>query len=311
MSDMTTKVPAVGAAAPAASTTAPLYRERIFHAADDVPIYFRDYGDPASPRPVVLCLAGLTRNSKDFHLLASQLAPQRRVLCMDYRGRGRSGYDPDYNNYHPRTYIADAVELLKVADAPKVVVIGTSLGGICAMGLGAAAPTRLAGVVLNDVGPTIDTQGLTRIAGYVGQEVRMPTLAAAAAALQAQFSPAYPDAGPALWLEMANGVFIIDTARGDYRLDYDLKLGTALQAQAQVQAAGPAPDLWPLFRSLRHVPVLAVRGALSDLLSQATFDRMAVENPDLQRLVVPNRGHIPLPHEQPLLSAIEAFLDRI
>ncbi len=290
-----------GAASP------PAYRERLFRAADDVPIYFRDYGDPASAAVPVLCLGGLTRNSKDFHRLSCRLAARHRVLCMDYRGRGRSGYDPDWHHYIPPTYVADAIELLKVADVGAVAVIGTSLGGLCAMGMAAAAPTRLKGVVLNDVGPVVNPDGLKRIAAYVGQDVRMPDLAAAAEALSRQFAAAYPDAGPDLWQDMAAGTFTRDAAAGDWRLDYDLTLGEAVRAQA----AQPVPDLWPLFRALGPLPVLAVRGALSDVLDEATFERMAVEKPDLVRLLLPNCGHVPLPHLEPMQGAIEAFLERL
>ena len=292
---------------PGATAAAEGFREHIFHAADDVAIYYRDYGDPAAAAVPVLCLSGLTRNSGDFAPLARHLAPKRRVLCMDYRGRGRSGYDPNWQNYNPRTYVTDVLELLKVADIAKVALVGTSLGGICAMGLAAVAPTRLAGVVLNDVGPVVNTEGLSRIAGYVGKEVRMPSLEAAALALQTQFAGAYPGTDQAFWLENAETVFVRDEAAGNYRLDYDLNIGQALRAQA----GDTPPDLWPLYKALQNIPVLAVRGALSDLLDQPTFDRMAAEKPDLQRLLIPNRGHTPIPHEEPFLSTLEAFLDRL
>ena len=280
------------------------YRERIFHAQDDTPIYFRDYGDVASPAIPVLCLAGLTRNSKDFHPLAMRLHARHRVLAMDYRGRGRSGYNSDYTKYHPRTYMADALQLLAVVDVHKVVVIGTSLGGLCVMGMAVAAPGVLAGVVLNDIGPVVSTSGRERIGNYVGTDLRMPDYDTAAKALRQQFSPAYPDTGEAHWRHMAECIFAPDPATGNLRLDYDLKIADALKAQA----ADAAADLWPLFRSLGKIPVLAVRGALSDVLDQATFDRMAAEKPDLRRLLVPNRGHVPLPEEEPLASAIDDFL---
>ena len=280
------------------------YRERVFHAQDDVPIYFRDYGDPNSAAAPVLCLTGLTRNSKDFHPLAQHLCGRRRVLAMDYRGRGRSGYDRNFLNYHPRNYVSDAIQLLAVAGVHKVVVLGTSLGGICAMGIGIAMPTALTGVILNDIGPVVATEGRARIANYVGNDLRLPDYDAAARALRKQFSPAYPDTGEAHWRHMAECIFAPDPVAGNLRLDYDLRVADALRAQAEDDPV----DLWPLFRSLGRIPVLAVRGALSDILDQATFDRMASEMPAMKQLVVPNRGHVPLPEEEPFASAIDDFL---
>lgn len=282
------------------------YREHIFHAADDLALYYRDYGGAGDAVPL-LCLGGLTRNSRDFHKLACRLSAKRRVLTMDYRGRGRSAYDPDWHHYTPQTYVADAIELLRVADAGAVAVIGTSLGGLCAMGLAAAVPARLKGVVLNDIGPKVNRDGLARIAAYVGQEVRLQSLDQAAAALARQFAGAYPDATPELWRDMAEGTFAFDAAAGDWRLDYDLALGNAVREQATQEA----PDLWPLYKALEKIPTLAVRGALSDVLDAATFDRMAAEKPDLERLLIPNCGHVPIPHLEPMASAIETFLDRL
>ncbi|HYM32425.1 MAG TPA: alpha/beta hydrolase [Candidatus Cybelea sp.] len=291
--------------APVGSVTLP-YRERVFHAIDDVPIYLRDYGDPSSKRVPVLFLGGLTRNAKDAHLSAMHLSKERRVLAMDYRGRGRSGYDPDWRNYHPRVYVADVTQMLAMLDVHRVVIVGTSLGGICAMGMGAAAPTSLAGVVLNDIGPKIDDAGRVRIASYVGVDLRLPTVDAAADHLSRQFAHAYPDWDRELWLAMAEATFTSDPVARNLRLDYDLRIGDALKAQA----GEPPTDLWPLYRSLRDIPVLAVRGDLSDILDSQTFDQMAEAKPDLIRLTVPRTGHVPLPHREPFATVLDEFLRR-
>jgi pimeloyl-ACP methyl ester carboxylesterase len=283
------------------------YRERSFQAQDGVAIYYRDYGDPKAAATPVLFLSGLTRNAKDAHIAASHLARERRVLAMDYRGRGRSTYDPDWRNYEPRLYVSDVLRLLAVTDVQRVVVIGSSLGGLCAMGLGTIAPNALAGVVLIDIGPKIDTAGRDRIAGYVGADLRLPSLEAAADHLSRQYAHAYPDWDRALWLAMADATFVRDDSAGNYRLDYDLRIADALKEQA----AEAIPDLWPLFHSLRDIPVLAVRGALSDILDEATFAQMSVDMPKLTQLVVPNCGHVPLPHREPLASAIDDFLHRV
>lgn len=280
--------------------------ERRFHAQDDLDLYFRDYNPESRERAAVLCLTGLTRNSKDFHRLASRLGSGRRVLCPDYRGRGRSAYDPNWRNYAPPAYVADVMALLAAANVHRIVIIGTSLGGLVAMGLAAALPTALAGVVLNDVGPEIAEEGRIRIAGYVGRDVRFPDYATAGQALKAQFSRAYPDLSDERWTDYARNTFTEDPAAGNLRLDYDLKLGDALREQANQ----PLPDLWPLYRGLANVPMLAVRGVLSDVLSQATFDCMAQEKPDLVRVSVPNRGHVPLLDEPESQAALDDFLAR-
>lgn len=284
------------------------YVERRFRTQDDVEIYFRDYGDPASPRVPLLCLTGLTRNSKDFHKLALRHAPQRRVLCMDYRGRGRSAHDPNWRNYHPRTYVGDVMTLLTVANVHKAVFMGTSLGGIVTMAMGAGMPSAMAGAILNDVGPELNLEGLSRIAGYVGTDVRLPDFQAAARALKDQFQGAYPDMDEAGWVQFARNVFVEDPAKGGIRLDYDLSI--AMPFKEQSGAEGKQPDMWPLFRSLREIPVLAIRGKLSDLLGAEVFARMADDMPNLDRIEVSNRGHVPLLDEPECETAIDAFLAR-
>lgn len=280
------------------------YREGFTASKDGVKLYYRDYGDLDSAATPVLCLSGLTRNTNDFHDVAQRLSRHRRVIVMDYRGRGRSGYDPEPNNYNPIMYATDAVTLLDHLNIPKVVVLGTSLGGICAMILAATAPQRTAAIVLNDIGPQIDENGRQRIASYVGKDIRFKTLEEAAAALMAQYHSAYPDKGIDHWLKHAANTFVRDNLSGDWKLDYDLNLAKPIIEQAKT----PAPDLWPLFAALKAIPTLAVRGALSDVLDVKTFARMATEKPDLKQLIVPNRGHVPLPHEEPFVSALENFL---
>lgn len=287
------------------------YRPLRFRAQDDVEIFARDYGDPDSPGIPALCLSGLTRNSKDFRDLAPHLADGgRRVLAMDYRGRGQSGSDPDWHNYIPPTYVADALQLLTVAGLHKVAVIGTSLGGLVAMGMAAAQPAALAGVVLNDIGPEIAASGGARIAGYVGREVRLPDLAAGAQQLKETYAGAYPDLDEAAWLWLAEGTFR-PAPGGGFELDYDLKLGDAVRASMQ---GGPL-NLWPLFDALSHVPVLAIRGALSDVFSADCLERMksrrAEKGLGLETVVLQNRGHVPFLNEPEALAAIDAFFARL
>lgn len=281
------------------------YRSGHLRAADGLRLAWREYGDPLDARLPLLCLAGLTRNSVDFTDVAARLAVRRRVLCPDYRGRGRSAYAADPQTYTPAWYLNDIGQLLTLTGCHRVVVLGTSLGGILAMALGAARPTALAGAILNDIGPELDPTGIARISGYVGAAVAFPDLPAAAAALAAQFRHAFPDFAQAEWENYARRSFRA-LPDGGYGLDYDPALGAALK-----RADNAPRDLWPLFGTLRALPLLAIRGRLSDLLSEATFRRMADEHPGLAAVTVPNRGHVPLLDEPECVAAIDAFLEGI
>lgn len=280
------------------------YREGSFDAQDGLRLAYRDYGDPRATKTPLLCLTGLTRNAKDFHDFAMRHAGTRRVLCPDYRGRGRSAYDPDPANYQAPVYLNDIQHLLAVTHVRKVVILGTSLGGILAMAMTVAAPTMLAGVILNDIGPEVSESGRQRIADYVGRGVYVADYAAAVAAWRSTYAAAYPNLDNAGWLKIAQASFTPDEQRGGLRLDYDLKIGQALREQAKA----PLPDLWPLFRGLRHLPVLALRGALSDVLTAETFVRMKREHAGLLQVTVPSVGHIPMLDEPEAQSAIDGFL---
>jgi pimeloyl-ACP methyl ester carboxylesterase len=279
------------------------FRERWFRSQDDLPLFFRDYGDPASPRMPVLCLTGLTRNAKDFHKLALRLCGQRRVLAPDYRGRGRSARDPDWRNYRPETYVADALDLLTVAGVHRVVVIGTSMGGLLAMGMAALRPTALAGAILNDIGPELGSDGYGRIRDYIAADRPVSDWESAVGELKRLF-PSLSLDSPETWLRMADASY----RRGDDGLlhfDWDVALTRGMQANA----AG-LPDLWPLYRALGRRPLLAIRGELSDVLSQPTFDRMAEEKPDIMRTIVPNVGHVPALDEPQATVAIDEFINQ-
>jgi len=280
------------------------YREGSFHAQDGLRLAYRDYGDPRSAKTPLLCLTGLTRNAKDFHDFAMRHAGTRRVLCPDYRGRGRSAYDPDPANYQAPVYLNDIQHLLAVAHVQKVVILGTSLGGILAMAMTVAAPTMLAGVILNDIGPEVSESGRQRIADYVGRGVNVPDYPAAVAAWRSTYAAAYPNLTEDGWLKIAKASFTADEQRGGLRLDYDLNIGQALREQAKT----PLPDLWPLFRGLRHLPVLALRGTLSDVLTADTFVRMKREHAGLIQVTVPGVGHIPMLDEPEAQTAIDEFL---
>ena len=276
--------------------------DRHYASADGLRLHYRDYPADAAGRLPVLCMPGLTRNCRDFESTALRLQRTRRVLTPDLRGRGRSQPDPNWRNYHPGTYLTDLTLLLADAGVPRVVLLGTSLGGILSMLMAATAPHVPAAVILNDIGPEVDPAGAQRISSYVGRHAPVRDWAGAAAQMRAMYQVAMPDAEESDWMAFARRSYT--EVDGAPQLDVDPGIGEAVRAAP----AGAAPDLWPVYASLRPLPALAIRGELSDVLSQGTFDRMAREKPDLRRVTVARRGHPPLLDEPECIAAIDAFL---
>lgn len=278
-----------------------MWQDRYFQSADGLRLHYRDY-PAAAGRVPVLCLPGLTRNCRDFETIAPRIQRSRRVLCIDLRGRGLSQHDPNWRNYHPGTYVADVAGLLADAGMERVIVLGTSLGGIIAMIMAATTPRAMAGAILNDIGPEVAPEGQKRISSYVGRSAPVRNWAEAAAQSRATNGLAWPDATDEDWLRIARRVY--REVDGVPQLDMDPMIGEAVRAAP----SGAAPDLWPVFAALQPIPVLALRGATSDVLSQATFDRMARGKPDLERVTVAGRGHAPTLDEPECVAAIDAFL---
>jgi pimeloyl-ACP methyl ester carboxylesterase len=280
------------------------YREFTYPSSDNLTLFCREYAPSTYPL-TVLCLPGLTRNSKDFAALAARLGEHYRVLTPDLRGRGDSQRDPQWTNYHPGTYLQDVIRLLDHLGIERVVVIGTSLGGMLAMFLAATQPQRIAVVVLNDVGPEISADGLARIRDYVGRSPPAADWDAAIAQAQMNYAVAPPGLTKAQWRACTEASYRT-TRDGQVVADYDPNIGEALR-----NGPGTPLDLWPAFRALAGVPTLSLRGATSDVLKQSTFDRMAAEKPDLLRVIVPNRGHPPLLDEPESVQAIDEFIERL
>ncbi len=272
-----------------------------FTASDGRRIYFEDTGGGVP----VLCLAGLTRNGRDFSFLA-QRVPDLRMITMDYRGRGNSDYDPDYMNYNILRESHDAIELLDHLGLDRVVILGTSRGGLIAMALAASHPERLSGVVLNDVGPVIEPAGIAKIMDYVGKQPTTKTYDEAAKSLQHVMGPQFPGVSLDRWRQQAEIQY--EQTDDGLALRYDPALRAALLEQA---ASGAAPDLWPLFEALRDIPTGAIRGENSDVLGKETLIEMHNRHPDLMSVEVPDRGHVPFLDEPQSRALIRKVLSTI
>jgi pimeloyl-ACP methyl ester carboxylesterase len=263
------------------------------------------YQDTGGAGPVVLCLAGLTRNARDFAGLAAHLAPLYRVLRLDSRGRGMSEWaDDPIGEYTVPVEAGDALALLDHLEVPRAAIVGTSRGGILGMVIGATAPERLSCLVLNDFGPVIERRGLDNIMGYLGIEPKAASFEALAVALERAMGAAFPDLSSRQWQGFARTIYRDEGGRP--RLSYDARLRDAVEAAIE---ATPA-DLWPLFDTLAGLAILTIRGGNSDILSAETLAEMARRHPDMARVTVPNRGHAPFLDEPAAVAAIDEFLER-
>ena len=266
-------------------------------------------GDNEGPLPVV-CLAGLTRNSADFHELALYLAyeanPRRKVLCLDYRGRGMSAWDRNWENYNPLTEAEDVLAGAIAAGIGEAAIIGTSRGGMIAMILAAMRPAMLKAVVLNDVGPEIDGQGLLRIRAYVEKGRDFDNWADATDAVQAIGQNQFPGFDRKDWQRHARLIF--EDKNGKVVRRYDPKIMNTLKS---IDIDGPLPSLWPQFVGLKRVPLLVVRGSRSDLLSRETVEKMHVEHPTMRSTVVADQGHAPDLGSAGLPERIATFINRV
>ena len=285
--------------------TAGNFTDRYWTSPDGLKLHYREYDGPLD-RPPLLCLPGLTRNARDFEPVAERFAGEWRVLCVDLRGRGESEYAKDSGTYHPLTYLEDLYTLFEQAQIDRFVSVGTSLGGILTMLMAARDNGRIAGAVLNDIGPYIDPEGLERVKTYVGQGRSFPTWMHASRALQEIFADTHPDYGTSDWLVMAKRMMDY-TGNGRIAFDYDMNIAVPFN-----QPGGEAGvDLWPAFEALRGRPVLAIRGGLSDLLSARTLEEMQRRLPGMEAVTLPRVGHTPSLAEPEAQLAIAALLSRI
>ncbi|MGR3500705.1 alpha/beta fold hydrolase [Pseudaestuariivita sp.] len=266
-----------------------------FTTSDRLSIYYEDEGQGLP----VLCLSGLTRDGRDFDYVAPHLTDVR-LIRMDYRGRGRSEFG-DWRDYTLQREGMDALELLDHLGIAQAAILGTSRGGLIAMGLAATVKARLLGVALNDIGPELDPKGLTNIMGYLGRAPVWKTLDEAAEH-RPHVMPGFANVPAARWRAEVEK-FYVETPNG-LTITYDPHLRDAVEAGG----ATPMPDLWPFFDALEGLPVAALRGANSDLLSAETFAEMQRRRPDMHAADVADRGHVPFLDEAESLAALRGWI---
>jgi pimeloyl-ACP methyl ester carboxylesterase len=270
-----------------------------FKTSDGLNLYYTDEGTGLP----ILCLAGLTRTTADFDYVTPHLAGTR-LIKMDYRGRGQSNFDPHWNNYTPPIECRDALELLGHLGLDKVAILGTSRGGLNAMGLGRGTKDRLLGVAFNDVGPHIDPLGLDFIMQYIGRNPAAKTHAEAAAAMPRLLSE-FDGVPKSRWMEESVKHYT-QTDTG-LEITYDKHLRDAV-AKA---FSAPSPDLWPFFDALEGLPIACIRGINSNLLSEETLTEMERRRPDMVVARVPGRGHIPFLDEPEAVATLQAWIGQM
>ncbi|MCT7375995.1 alpha/beta hydrolase [Chelativorans sp. EGI FJ00035] len=276
---------------------------------DGLRLHARIYGNRQDDRPPVVCLPGLTRNAGDFHALALALSGNektpRQVIAFDYRGRGRSEYDRDWRNYTIATEAADISAGLTVLGVEYATFFGTSRGGLIIMALAAMRPAALKAAVLNDIGPVVEGAGLAHIRSYLENAPKPQSIEEAVRLQKATHGQAFSALSKADWERHTRALY--RTENGRLTADYDPRLVKTLR---EIDLSLPLPAIWPQFEGLGGIPVLAIRGANSALLSAETFAEMARRHPRLEPITVEGQGHAPLLETADLPRRISAFLAR-
>jgi pimeloyl-ACP methyl ester carboxylesterase len=281
------------------------FASHFISAQDGLILHLRGYGDDSSTLTPVVCLPGLARTGADFDALAMQLSANgRRVVALDYRGRGLSQWDKDPARYDVMTENADIQAVLAAAGIEQAVFVGTSRGGIHTMVLSATRPRLIKAAVLNDIGPVIESKGLARIRGYVGKLPAPRSWPDAVDLIKRLASAQFTDLSAADWEAFARLTFA--EKDGTLVAQYDPALAKNLAA---IDLTAKIPDLWPQFGGLAHVPLLVIRGGNSDLLSVETVAEMARRHPRCEAFTVPGQGHAPLLLDAPSITRIAAFVD--
>jgi pimeloyl-ACP methyl ester carboxylesterase len=271
---------------------------------DGLKLHYRDYAG-AADRPPIICIPGLTRNARDFEGVAERLAGAWRLICVELRGRGESAYARDPMTYLPPVYLQDMEVLIALLKLDRFVLFGTSLGGLLTMLLAVSNAERIAGALLNDIGPDVEPRGIEHIRSYVGRARDWPTWLHAARFIAEAQQDRYPDWDIDQWLVYAKRLGKL-TPAGRIVYDYDMRIAEPFKL-----ADGTGFDLWPAFRALAKTPSLLLRGELSDLLSEESVARMSAEAPMLEVVTVPRVGHAPTLDEPQAIAGIDRLLERV
>jgi pimeloyl-ACP methyl ester carboxylesterase len=279
--------------------------DRFITATDGLRLHYADYPAPPAARLPLVCLPGLARTADDFWRVAETAVPAgRRVLALDYRGRGRSEWDKDWRHYTLDVEQADILAVLADAGVAEAVFLGTSRGGLHTMRLSLARPGLVRAAILNDIGPKVEKSGLLRIKGYVGKLPPLRTLSDAVALMRLTAGKDFAGVSPQEWEIYARQTFV--EKDGVVSLRYDPELNHTLDA---VTPDAEFEEYWDAFAALAKDPILALRGERSDILSVETLAEMARLAPRLEAHTVPGQAHAPLLLDEPTLARIAAFLD--
>lgn len=283
------------------------FSDFFYASSDGLKLHARIYGETNSGLWPVVCLPGLTRNCRDFHELALHLSgrAERKVVAFDYRGRGQSAYDPDISHYNPAIEAGDILAGLAALEIEEAAFIGTSRGGLIVHVLGAMKPSVLKAIVLNDIGPVVEADGLAHIRSYLDPSPKPKTRAEAIGAQRGAHGGDFPALSAADWERMVSALYR-ETEEG-LMPDFDPRLVDTL---AGLDLTQPLPDLWPQFEALAAIPLLGIRGANSKLLSVETLEQMRKRHRDIETITVESQGHAPFLETGALPDAITTFLDR-
>lgn len=267
------------------------FKDVRFTSADGLSLYGRIYGKDEAIAGTVVCLAGLTRNSRDFHGLAVRLAADGfRVVTIDSRGRGNSDFAKNIAEYNVVTEAEDVLACLAALGIEHAAFIGTSRGGLLIHVLAAMRPTIMRAVVLNDIGPVIELDGLFQIRGYLGQAPALKSWDEAVAVQMALHSKAFPALTDDDWMRHAKAIYRQD-AKGNIVPDYDPQIAQTLVG---LKADMQLPALWAQFEGLKHLPLMIIRGENTRLLSVKTFDEMLARHPNALGVTIVGQGHAPM-----------------
>ncbi|HVF83968.1 MAG TPA: alpha/beta hydrolase [Sphingomicrobium sp.] len=282
------------------------FEDRFYNSADGLRLHYRDYEGGAADQPPIICLPGLTRNARDFEPVAEHVAGEWRVLALDFRGRGLSDSDTDPMRYGPKTYVADVLKLLDQLGIADAVFVGTSLGGLTTMLLAASDDERVAGALINDIGPEVDQRGIERIRTYVGKSAEWSSFDHAGRDFETRMADVYPKWQASDWERFARR-----TCREEndgVTLDYDMAIAKPFaDANDSTQ-----PNLWPLLHGLKNKPVTVLRGANSDLFAVDVADQMIGElGREAELITVPDVGHAPSFDEPESIAALDRLLERV